>query len=101
MLKIIDGKKYYPVSERIEFGLESMYEHARYMVECEREKLSEKEIDYWWDIADECSRLMHRGWLCGKDYGKAKELTFNREMIRYHRCLDAGMSEAEASKCFG
>lgn len=103
MVKVIKGVKYYPVSERIEFGLESMYEHARYMMECEYPdgNITSDEYDMWEGIAEECARLMHHNWLSGKDYGRAKELTINREWIRYNRCLAAGMSEREAGQALG
>lgn len=99
MVKVIKGVKYYPVSERIEFGLESMYDHAMYMIECE--DLTDEDREKWYGIADECERLMHRGWLSGKDYGIAKKLTVEREWIRYNRCLAAGMSEREAGQALG
>lgn len=101
MVKVINGVKYYPVSERIQFGLESMYEHARYMIECEypEGKITDDEYVYWFDLSEECQNLMcHRGWLKGKDYGRAKEITTNREWIRYNTCLAAGMDETEAGK---
>lgn len=103
MVKVIKGVKYYPVSERIEFGLESMYEHARYMMEVEFPdgNITCDEYDFWENIGEECIRLMHHNWLSGKDYGRAKELTINREWIRYNRCLAAGMSEREAGQAFG
>ena len=103
MIRIIKGVKHYPVSERIEFGLESMYEHAHYMMECEYPdgKITGEEYDFWSDTAEECERLMHRGWLSGKDYGRAKEITTKREWIRYNRCLAAGMSERDAGRALG
>lgn len=103
MVKVIKGVKYYPVSERIEFGLESMYDKAMYMITCEFPdgKISNEELDRWMDIADECARLMNRAWLSGKDYGIAKKLTIEREWMRYTRCLAAGMSEREAGQAFG
>lgn len=104
MARIIKGVKYYPVSERIRFGLESMREHARYMVECEFPdgNISLEDCEMWEDLADECEKLMDKGsWLCWKDYSRAKEITIDREFIRYHRCLAAGMSERDAGQALG
>ena len=102
-VKVVSVKKLYPVSERIEFGLESMYEHARYMMECEYAdgNITDEEYDFWESIAEECGNLMHSGWLPGKEYGRAKELTIEREWIRYNRCLAAGMSERDAGYALG
>ena len=103
MLKVINGVNHYPVSERIEFGLESMYEHARYMMECEYPdgKITDEEYDHWEALAEECEGLMQRGWLPGREYAQAKEITVQREWIRYNRCLAAGMSEREAGLALG
>ena len=35
-----------------------------------------------------------------KEFERVKEITVNREFIRYNKCLAAGMSEQEAGKCF-
>ena len=103
MSRIINGVKHYPVSERIEFGLESMYDHAQYMMQCEYPdgNISRGEYDFWEGIAEDCARLMHHDWLSGKDYARAKKLTVDREWIRYNRCLAAGMSEQEAGLALG
>ena len=102
-IKVVAVNKLYPVSERTEFGLESMYEHAWYMVECEWTdgNITDEECDKWEAIADECEGMMHRGWLPGKEYKRAKELTIEREWIRYNRCRAAGMSERDAGYALG
>lgn len=103
-IRIVNGVKYYPVSERIQFGLESMYEKARYMIECEYTdgKLTSEERDKWEALAEECETLMsNRGWLSGKDYGRAKQITTDREWMRYNRCIAAGMSERDAGYALG
>lgn len=103
MIRVIKGVKYYPVSERIAFGLESMYEKARYMMECEYPdgNITDDEYDRWEALSEECERLMHRDWLSGKDYGRAKQITVDREWMRYNRCLASGMSEREAGQALG
>ena len=104
MIKVINGVKYYPVSERIRFGLESMRDHAYYKVECEWKELTQEQIDHYYNLIDECEKLLgsitRDGFMAGKNYGRAKELTIAREYIRYNKCLEAGMSEREASLCF-
>lgn len=103
MVRMINGVKHYPVSERIRFGLESMYDKAMYMITCEfhEGKISNEDLDRWMDIADECERLMHRSWLSGKDYGIAKKLTTEREWMRYNRCIASGMSDRDAGMALG
>ncbi len=103
-VRIIKGVKYYPVSGRIQFGLESMYDKAQYMMQCESPegKITWEEYERWEAIANECSRLScNRGWLSGKDYSRAKQITTEREWMRYNRCLAAGMSEREAGQALG
>lgn len=103
-VRIINGVKYYPVSERIQFGLESMYDKAQYMMQCEYPdgNITDAEYDKWEALAEECSRLScNRGWLSSKDYGRAKQITTEREWMRYNRCLAAGMTEREAGQALG
>lgn len=103
MLKVIKGVKYYPVSERIEFGLESMYELCRTKMECDYPDglITDEEYDQYEALSEECARLMQRGWLPGKEYARAKQITTDREWIRYNRCLAAGMSERDAGYALG
>ena len=91
------------MSERIRFGLESMYEHARYMMECEypEGKINDDEYDKWAALSEECEDLLCRTWLTGKEYTRAKQITVDREFIRYNRCLAAGMSERDAGQALG
>ena len=102
-IKVINGVKYYPVSERIRFGLESMYEHCRYMMECEYPdgNISDEQYDFYEKLSEECERLMCYDWLKGADYGRAKQITIDREWIRYNKCIAAGMSEREAGYALG
>lgn len=102
MIKVVNGVKYYPVNERIRFGIESMYEHARYIIECvyPEGKISDAELDRWESVAEECSRMYGQYWLNGKDYARAKELTEEREWIRYFTCIESGMDEDRAAAAF-
>lgn len=103
MLKVINGVKYYPVSERILFGLESMIDKCSFWLTCERENFTTEQLDEIDSLRDECYRLYGKarsGWLSGKDYGKAKEITVKREAIRYSVCINAGMDEKKASMAF-
>lgn len=40
------------------------------------------------------------GKVTGKEYGEIKSISQERQIIRYLRCIDAGMSESDASYAF-
>lgn len=101
MAKVVNGKKYYPVSERYFFGLQSMYEHCAYLLECEYDNLTAKEVSNIMTLQSECDELItkaRRGYVDGKTIGRIKNITYQREWIRYQACLAAGMDEREAAK---
>ena len=114
MVLTIKGEKYYPLSERIVFGLESMHEHARCMLEGYwqdrgEDPLTPEQEEHWQKLADECNDILYGkvvyrgsrwGYLPGKDYARAKEITEERELLRYQVCIANGMSEADAEACF-
>lgn len=96
-------KKYFLNRERWIFGLESMRDHCSYMLECEWDDLSDDEIKYYDNLREECQNLLWKnshGGLTGKEVERVKDITVNREFIRYNKCLAAGMEEKEAGKCF-
>ena len=54
-------------------------------------------------LREEVQNLLWKGQmgtLSGKEYGRAKELSDARDMMRYATCLANGMSEQEASLAF-
>ena len=40
------------------------------------------------------------GKVTGKEYGRIKEIQAERQLIRYAKCIDAGMSESDAGYAF-
>ena len=96
-------KRYYFNNEKYIFGLESMIDKCSYMLECERDNLSQSEEDYWYDLREECGDLLSKnsyGGLTGKEVERVKEITLQRETMRYNACVAAGMDPWEAEKCF-
>lgn len=99
MAKIVNGIKYYPVSERWLFGLESMRDKCMYWLTCEYEKFSDKEIEEIEALRDECEELLWKvrnGWADGKTFGRMKEITYRREQIRFETCIANGMPYEKA-----
>ena len=93
MLRIINGVKYYPVSESMKFNLEACHDKLSLMI-------YEAEDNDDWDLAgelrdrrdqaDELANKAGYGWLSGKDYGKAKELVAWRIEKRIEANIEAG-----------
>ena len=64
-----------------------------------------KEMDYdaVWDFREEVGDLLSKatvGKVTGKEYGRIKAISDERNMWRYSKCLAAGMSENEAALAF-
>lgn len=96
-------KKYHFHKEKYIFGLESMRDHCSYMLLCEADNLASDEWEYYENLRDECQELLDKnayGGLTGKEVERVKEITFERETIRFHKCLAAGMPYEEAQKCY-
>lgn len=93
MLRVINGVKYYPVSESIKFNLEACHDKLSLMMwDADRDgnfKLAE-EIENRRNEADELSWKASSGWLSGKDYGRAKELVAWRIEMRIQANVEAG-----------
>lgn len=60
------------------------------------------DIDTISDLINECSRLLSAssGKVTGKEYGRIKEISEARDMMRYKACINSGMSEKRASQAF-
>lgn len=96
-------KKYHFNSEKYIFGLESMRDKCSYMLECEWDNLTAEEVDYWENLRDECESLLWKnsyGGLTGDEVARVKEITLQRETMRYNACIANGMNFMEAEKCF-
>lgn len=62
-----------------------------------------KDEDDIQNLIEECSELewtAKGGKVTGKEYGRIKEIAQWRIGARYIACLNAGMSEREAGRCF-
>lgn len=90
--------KMYPISERWLFGLESMRDKCIFWLTCEYEAHADKE-DEIRELQEECEELLSkcsRGYVDGKTFGRIKEITYEREWMRYQTCLEAGMPYEKA-----
>lgn len=111
----IDGKakeKKYPVKESWLFNLESMHDKVWCLIYDMREgklvapfKVADTTIndeDDLFTILDEAETLRCKASrpVSGKDYGRIKALVTWRVEQRYMACMNAGMDEADAGKCF-
>ena len=84
-LKIINGVKFYPVSENIQFNLESCHDKYSVLMHQAWEEGNYEEEEKLAKLRDEVDALTFRassGWLSGKDYGRAKEIVAWRMMMR-------------------
>ena len=102
--------KKYPVKMNYRFNLDSMRTLVLNMIDAIRdgkfrtvklmgEAMDEERLEAF---KDELEELMSKAWypVCGKDYGRIKEISDARNMIRYATCLTYGMHESDASSCF-
>ena len=63
----------------------------------------EMEIEEVTELKNECERLELKsryGKVNGKEYGRIKEISLERQMLRYATCIKAGMNESKASLSF-
>lgn len=97
----MEGKlkpKMYPISERWLFGLESMRDKCIFWLTCEYEAHADKE-DQIRELQEECEELLSkcsRGYVDGKTFGRIKEITYQREWMRFETCLENGMPYNQA-----
>lgn len=105
-------EKKYMVKESWIFNLESMHDKIWCLTEDVREgkialpfEVAGKTINSEDDLdalQEEASALCVKAWygVTGKEYGRIKEIVAWRVNARYNTCMAAGMSEAEAGRCF-
>jgi hypothetical protein len=99
MARVVNGVKYYPVSERWLFGLESMRDKCTYWLTCEYENFTDAQIEEIEALQEECESLLWKvrsGWADGKTFGRMKEITYQREQIRFNTCIENGMPYEKA-----
>ena len=102
-------KKYF-VKHNYRFNLDSMRIHVMNMIDDIRdgeyetvelmgEKMNEDRLE---EFKEEIEDLMTKAYgpVCGKDYGRIKAISDERNMIRYTTCMSKGMSERDAALAF-
>lgn len=103
------NKKYY-VKQNYRFNLDSMRVHVMNLIDDIRdgnfdtvelmgETMDEDRLE---EFKEEIEDLMEKAWypVCGKDYGRIKAISDERNMIRYATCTANGMSDEDAGYCF-
>lgn len=63
----------------------------------------EMDYDAVWNFREEVGELLSKatcGKVTGKEYGRIKAISDERNMWRYSKCLEAGMSEEDAALAF-
>ena len=88
-IRIVNGVKFYPVNDFIKFNLESLLTKVlndRDDAYCSRDM---EKFDELCKVQEEIENLHGKalsGWMCGKDYGRAKEMAIYREILRDESC---------------
>ena len=105
----MEQRKYY-VKMNYRFNLDSMHDHiwcAIYDIEdgvCEKVHLmgEEMDLDRLYEFLEEVSDLQSKafGKVTGKEYGRIKAISDERNMIRYATCRAHGMNESDAQYAF-
>lgn len=105
-----EQKKYF-VKMNDRFNLDSMHDHVWCLIYDIEDGLYDTvelmgetmNIDMLEEFKDECEDLYGKaisGKVTGKEYGRIKAISAERNMIRYCQCLASGMSEDDASYAF-
>lgn len=61
------------------------------------------DINSIYDIIEECQQLLlkaNSGKVTGKEYGRIKQISDYRDMMRYSTCIEKGMDESNAAYAF-
>lgn len=110
--KAIQPDKKYWVKESYKFNLEAMHDKLWCIIYDVRDgkldcpfdilgKTINGESDLI-ELMDECSNLADQSWrpVDGKTYARIKEVVNWRVTQRYLACVNSGMSESDAGRCF-
>lgn len=103
--------KRYPVKMNYRFNLDSMRVYVMNLIDDMRDGAikgsvelmgKQMDIDDLENFKKELEDLIGKAWypVCGKDYGRIKEISDARNMIRYATCMSKGMSESDAALAF-
>ena len=106
---MVQVKKYY-VKQNYRFNMDSMRVHVMNLIDDIRdgefetvdlmgETMDEYRLE---EFKEEIEDLLTKAWhpVCGKDYGRIKAISDERNMIRYVTCKAKGMDESDAGYCF-
>lgn len=106
---MMQAKKYF-VKMNYRFNLDSMHTHVLNLIDDIRDgKLETVELmgetmdeDRLEEFKDELEDLMSKMYypVCGKDYGRIKAISDERNMIRYTTCIAKGANENDAALAF-
>lgn len=61
------------------------------------------DLDSIYDLIEECQQLLlkaNSGKVTGKEYGRIKAISDERDLMRYNTCIANGMDESKASYAF-
>ena len=105
-----NSTKTYYVKHNYRFNLDSMRTHVMNLIDDVRDGEIDKveimgevmDIDRLEEFKEEIEDLMTKAYgpVCGKDYGRIKAISDERNMIRYITCTAKGMDERDAGYCF-
>lgn len=105
----MQAKKYF-VKMNYRFNLDSMRIHVMNLIDDCRDGIIQTvalmgetmDEDRLIEFKDEIEDLMSKMYypVCGKDYGRIKAISDERNMIRYATCMARGMNESDAGSCF-
>lgn len=102
--------KKYPVKMNYRFNLDSMRTHALVILDEMRDgeietvhlmgqDMDETAVERFIEEIEELMSKMYYP-VSGKDYGRIKAISDERNMIRYATCISKGMSENDAASAF-
>ena len=105
-----EARKYW-VKANYRFNLDSMYTHIKVLIhdiedgEYETVHLMGEEMDIdrlyaFKDEVEELSMTAQFSKVTGKEYGRIKAISDERNMLRYLTCIASGMSEDKAGYAF-
>lgn len=105
-----NNTKTYYVKHNYRFNLDSMRTRVMNLIDDIRDGEIDEvkimgevmDIDRLEEFKEEIEDLMMKAYgpVCGKDYGRIKAISDERNMIRYITCISKGMDERDAGYCF-
>ena len=106
----MSNERKYWVKQNMRFNLDSMHDHVWCLIYDMEDGLydtvellgEQMDVDRLYELKDELEELSVKAWgkVTGKEYGRIKEISDERNLIRYAMCINSGMSESDASLAF-